>query len=66
MPPEERRAIVLSRLARDKKKFEEHCTNIRETRDPFVTDQAYEVREMIEASYDATMRAAQVLEDLDV
>jgi hypothetical protein len=66
MPPEERRSIVLSRLERDKQKFQEHCANIRETRDPFVTDQAFEIRELIDTSYDATMRAAQVLEDLDV
>jgi hypothetical protein len=31
-----------------------------------VTDQAFEIRELIDTSYDATMRAAQVLEDLDV
>jgi hypothetical protein len=66
MPPEERRAIVLGRLEGDKQKFQEHCANIRATRDPFVTDQAFEIRELIDTSYDATMRAAQVLEDLDV
>jgi hypothetical protein len=66
MPPEERRAIVLSRLERDRQKFLEHCINIRDTRDPYITDQAFEIRDIIETGYDATMRAAQVLEDLDV
>jgi len=66
MPPDERRTTIVGRLERDKQKFTEHCDNIRDTRDPFITDQAFEIKEIIESSYDAAMRAAQVLEDLDV
>lgn len=66
MSPDERRTTIVGRLERDKQKFREHCENIRDTRDPFITDQAFEIREIIDSSYDTAMRAAQVLEDLDV
>jgi hypothetical protein len=66
MPSDERRSTIVSRLERDRQKFVEHCENIRATRDPYITDQAFEIRELINASYDAATRAAQVLEDLDV
>ena len=66
MSEDERRTIIVGRLERDKQKFTEHCDKIRDTRDPFVTDQAFEVRGIIDSSYDTAMRAAQVLEDLDV
>lgn len=66
MSPDERRATIVGRLERDQRKFVDHCANMRATRDPFIIDQAFELRDIIESSYDATMRAAQVLEDLDV
>lgn len=66
MPPDERRSTIIGRLEVDRLKFVKHCEDIRATRDPYITDQAFEIRELINDSYNAATRAAQVLEDLDV
>ena len=66
MSADERRSVLLARLERDQRKFVEHCDNVTATRDAFLVDQAWELRDIIADSYDTVRRATQALEDLDV
>jgi hypothetical protein len=65
--PEHRRAEVVERLIRDQESlFADHCQRTTDMGDPFLEDQAWELRDLIDSAYHSAIRAAQTVEDLDV